>query len=190
MRFNILTLLCVFILSLIVEAKYKRKLLTLWKKATKNMTKKEKKLFFKRLFKKVGRGFRKVVRGVRRVGGKVIRAGRRVVRGAVRVGKRIGKRVVRVGKKVGRGVVRVAKKTARIAKKAATTIGKGALMAAKIATSPQVAGIVGMFNPAAGQVLKMAGGLVHRNQGGEMVEEMPPEVIYEGGGQMAPGMVG
>eukprot|EP00826_Nyctotherus_ovalis_P032025 TRINITY_DN2584_c0_g1_i9.p2 TRINITY_DN2584_c0_g1~~TRINITY_DN2584_c0_g1_i9.p2 ORF type:complete len:193 (-),score=27.86 TRINITY_DN2584_c0_g1_i9:266-844(-) len=190
MRFNVLTLFCVFVLSLIVEAKYKRKLAALWKKATKGMTKKEKKQFFRKLFRKVGRGVRKVARGVRRVGRRVIRAGRRVVRRVARVGKNIGKRVVRVGKKVGRGVIRVAKKTARVAKKAAVTIGKGAMMAAKVATSPQVAGIIGMIHPGAGKVLQMAGGLIHRNQGGEeAVEEMPPEVIYEDGGQMAPGMV-
>eukprot|EP00826_Nyctotherus_ovalis_P001794 TRINITY_DN1031_c0_g1_i8.p1 TRINITY_DN1031_c0_g1~~TRINITY_DN1031_c0_g1_i8.p1 ORF type:complete len:120 (+),score=23.53 TRINITY_DN1031_c0_g1_i8:251-610(+) len=114
MRFNIVVLLCVLLFSLIAEAKYKRKLLTVYKEATKGLSKEEKKLIFR---------------------------------------------------KFGRAMKGFGRKIARTAKKAGRAIKKGVKAAAKVALSPQVAGVVGMFNPAAGALLQTAGALV--NGGGQ-----------------------
>eukprot|EP00826_Nyctotherus_ovalis_P015369 TRINITY_DN1435_c0_g6_i1.p1 TRINITY_DN1435_c0_g6~~TRINITY_DN1435_c0_g6_i1.p1 ORF type:complete len:118 (+),score=22.29 TRINITY_DN1435_c0_g6_i1:165-518(+) len=64
MRFNITALLCILILSIVAEAKYKQKLLALYKEATKGLTKEEKKMFFKKLFGGISRGISKVAGGI------------------------------------------------------------------------------------------------------------------------------
>eukprot|EP00826_Nyctotherus_ovalis_P023176 TRINITY_DN1782_c0_g3_i12.p1 TRINITY_DN1782_c0_g3~~TRINITY_DN1782_c0_g3_i12.p1 ORF type:complete len:106 (+),score=4.70 TRINITY_DN1782_c0_g3_i12:220-537(+) len=67
MRIYTIFLLCVVFLSLMVEAKQKEKLLALYKEATKGLTKEEKKLFFRRLWRGIKRVGRGIIRGARKV---------------------------------------------------------------------------------------------------------------------------
>eukprot|EP00826_Nyctotherus_ovalis_P054520 TRINITY_DN7148_c0_g1_i15.p3 TRINITY_DN7148_c0_g1~~TRINITY_DN7148_c0_g1_i15.p3 ORF type:complete len:126 (-),score=23.62 TRINITY_DN7148_c0_g1_i15:249-626(-) len=66
MNFNIVTLLCVLILGLVIEAKHKQKLLALYKEATKGLSKEAKRGFFRKLGRRMKRGMRSVGRGIKK----------------------------------------------------------------------------------------------------------------------------